>query len=301
MENTLENAIDVRIIEPINKHKRIFERFDELDPGFSLLIINDHDPKPLYYQLLAERGNIFDWQYIMNGPEEWRVNITIRVNNSEESIGQIAAKDIKKVEVFKKFGIDFCCGGKKTLSEVCEEKGLDIKEVENELKSAEGARLELNKNYNDFPVGFLCDYIVNVHHSYVKKTLPMLMELMDKVAAKHGSANPQLLRIQNLMKAVNSELLIHMQKEELILFPYIKQEPISDVREPILMMEMEHESVGALFDEITLFTNDFIPPANACNSYQLLYHTLKEFNDDLHLHIHLENNILFPKALAKRQ
>lgn len=301
MENTLENAIDVRIIESMHKHRRIFERFDELEPGQSLLIVNDHDPKPLYYQLLAERGNIFDWQYIMNGPEEWRVNITLRLNTSEESIGQIAAKDIKKVEVFKKFGIDFCCGGKKTLAQVCEEKGLDRTEVEKELNATQATKVQLDKNYNDFPIGFLCDYIVNVHHAYVKKTLPMLMEVMEKVANKHGNTNPQLLRIQSLMKAVNTELLIHMQKEELILFPYIKQEPISDVREPILMMEMEHESVGALFDEIQLFTNDFHPPANACNSYQLLYHTLKEFNDDLHVHIHLENNILFPRALAKLQ
>lgn len=298
MENVIDNFIDVRIIEPIYKHKRIFERFDELDGGATLLIINDHDPKPLYYQLLAERGNIFEWTYLMNGPEEWRVNITLRENTNDENVGQIAAKDIRKVEVFKKYGIDFCCGGKKTLKEICNEKGLDQKEIENELASVQHVSSAGNTNFNEYSLSFLCDYIVNIHHNYVKKTLPMILELSEKVSNKHSQLRPELIRINELINLVNSELLLHMQKEELVLFPFIKQLPNASVREPITMMEMEHESVGALFDEITLFTNDFTPPSNACNSYQLLYNTLKEFNEDLHLHIHLENNILFPKALA---
>lgn len=306
METVLENSIDVRVIEPINKHKRIFERFDELAKGESLLIINDHDPKPLYYQLLAERGNIFDWEYILNGPIEWNVRITLRINTAEESVGEIAAKDIKKVEVFRKFGIDFCCGGKKTLAEVCSEKGLDVTEVEKELNSTSNAAPQVNTNYNDFPMDFMCDYIVNTHHNYVGKSLPILVELAEKVVKKHGERNKELVKIYDLVKLMNTELLLHMQKEEIILFPYIKSLVInkdvaitkSDIREPITMMEMEHESVGTILEEIKLFSNDFTPPTNACNSYSLLFHMLKEFNDDLHLHVHLENNILFPKALA---
>lgn len=304
MENVLENSIDVRIIEPINKHRRIFERFDSLQPGANLLILNDHDPKPLYYQLLAERGNIFDWEYLMNGPEEWRVNIVLRVNNSSESVGQIAAKDIKKVEVFKKYGIDFCCGGKKTLAEVCREKGIDEEVLKNELNSTSNNSSNINQNFNDFPLDFMCDYIVNTHHSYVKNTLPMLVEISDKVAVKHSDRHPELLKINNLVKLMDAELSLHMQKEEIILFPFIKSlvkdgliDNKDNIRMPITMMEMEHESVGSLLDEMKIFSNDFTPPSNACNSFQLLYNTLKQFDDDLHLHVHLENNILFPKAL----
>jgi len=305
MENIIENSIDVRVIEPINKHKRIFERFDELGIGESLLIINDHDPKPLYYQLLAERGNIFEWVYLENGPIEWRVNITIRVDNKDESIGQIAAKDIKKVEVFRKYGIDFCCGGKKSLAKVCEEKGLELSIVEAELNSANDTAPHIHTNFNDFPLDFLCEYIVNAHHSYAKKTLPILVELADKVSNKHGARHPELEKIANLVGLINTELILHMRKEEVVLFPFIHKLVSKDgfnstkdlIREPITLMEMEHESVGSYLDEIELFTNKFTPPANACNSFQLLYHTLKQFNEDIHLHVHLENNILFPKAL----
>lgn len=305
MENIVENSIDVRVIEPINKHKRIFERFDELGIGESLLIINDHDPKPLYYQLLAERGNIFEWTYLENGPVEWRVNITIRVDNKEESIGQIAAKDIKKVEVFRKYGIDFCCGGKKSLAKVCEEKGLDLSIVEAELNSANDTAPHIHTNFNDFPLDFLCEYIVNAHHSYAKKTLPILIELAEKVNNKHGARHPELAKILNLVSLINTELILHMRKEEVVLFPFIHKLVSKDefdktkdlIREPITLMEMEHESVGSYLDEIELFTNGFTPPTNACNSFQLLYNTLKQFNEDIHLHVHLENNILFPKAL----
>lgn len=305
MENIIENSIDVRVIEPINKHKRIFERFDELGLGESLLIINDHDPKPLYYQLLAERGNIFEWIYLENGPLEWRVNITMRIDAKEESVGQIAAKDIKKVEVFRKYGIDFCCGGKKSLAKVCEEKGLELSIVEAELNSANDTAPHIHTNFNDFPLDFLCEYIVNAHHSYAKKTLPILVELSEKVNNKHGARHPELAKIVHLVGLINTELILHMRKEEVVLFPFIHKLVSKDgfentkdlIREPITLMEMEHESVGSYLDEIELFTNKFTPPANACNSFQLLYHTLKQFNDDIHLHVHLENNILFPKAL----
>ena len=305
MENIVENFIDVRVIEPINKHKRIFERFDALSAGESLLIINDHDPKPLYYQLLAERGNVFEWLYIENGPVEWRVNITLRIDNAEETVGQIAAKDIKKVEIFRKYGIDFCCGGKKSLAKVCEEKGLELSKVEAELNSANDMAPHAHTNFNDFPLDFLCEYIVNAHHSYAKKTLPILVELGEKVANKHGGRNPELIKIANLINLINTELTLHMRKEEVVLFPFIHQlvsktdfdKTKGLIKEPITLMEMEHESVGSYLEEIELFTNDFTPPANACNSYQLLYYTLKQFNEDIHLHVHLENNILFPKAL----
>lgn len=303
MENTLINEIDVRVIEPINKHRRIFARFDELNELDTLLIINDHDPKPLYYQLIAERGNIFQWEYELSGPEVWKVLIKKRALDNTETIADMAAKDIRKVEVFKKYGIDFCCGGKKSLEEVCLEKGIEIKSIREELESGTN-KAETVLNFDEFKLDFLSDYIVNVHHLYVKKTIPFLTELSEKVSTKHSQKNPELLKINQLVLLITRELLLHMQKEEQVVFPYIKKLVNNEtdvhnslLKEPIQLMEMEHESVGAMMKEIELLSNKFFAPENACNSYRLLYSILKEFFDDLTLHIHLENNILFPKAL----
>ena len=306
MENLLVNSIDVRVIEPKYKHLRIFEMFDQLEKGEQLLIINDHDPKPLYYQLLAERGNIFDWKYVMNGPEEWRVEIQMRLHNEESSIGEIAAKDIKKVAVFKKYGIDFCCGGKKTISQVCKEKGIEASVLEFELNATELQHSNTVNNFDDFPLDVLCDYIENTHHQYVKEVLPTLLEISNKVKNKHAEHHNELLRINELIHLINEELMLHMRKEEVILFPFIRSiatdKKINMTTEmlqgPINMMEVEHEQVGEMFAEIKLLTKNYIAPENACASFLMLYKTLKEFQDDLHLHIHLENNILFPKALS---
>src|SRR5688572_520850 len=138
METLTDNILDVTLLDPLQKHPTLFARFDELISGETLTIHNDHDPKPLYYQLLGERGNIFTWQYLEEGPEWWKVNITKR-NDSEkdETLGEIAAKDLRKATIFKKYGLDFCCGGKKTVKEACAEKGLDVTKVEKELQQAD--------------------------------------------------------------------------------------------------------------------------------------------------------------------
>jgi uncharacterized protein (DUF2249 family) len=129
-----EKIVDVPSLEPRLKHPTIFQTFDELQPGESFIIHNDHDPKPVYYQLLGERGDVFTWEYLLQGPDFWDIRVTRRGEEEQETIGQIAAKDLRKAEVFKKFGIDFCCGGKKTVREVCAEKGIDATIVEKELQ-----------------------------------------------------------------------------------------------------------------------------------------------------------------------
>ncbi len=135
METSTENILNVTLLPPKQKHPTIFARFDLLEEGGSLLLHNDHDPKPLYYQLLGERGDVFTWEYLEQGPEWWKVLISKRVSGeSSETLGQIAAKDLRKAEVFKKYGLDFCCGGKKTVREACEEKGIDATKVEQELQ-----------------------------------------------------------------------------------------------------------------------------------------------------------------------
>jgi regulator of cell morphogenesis and NO signaling len=306
-----ENILNVTLLEPRQKHPTIFVRFDELVAGESLTIHNDHDPKPLYYQLIGERGNIFNWEYLEQGPEWWKVRITKKIEGEQdETIGQLAAADLRKAQVFKKYGLDFCCGGKKTVKQACAEKGLDVTKIEQELQQADRLPSSRPLPYTEWSLDFLADYIVNTHHSYVNKNLPDLRAYAEKVARVHGKNHPELLQIHKLMEEVNAELTSHMIKEERVLFPYIKElvaadkkiEPLhaahfGTVQNPINMMEMEHELVGKNLAEIRSLSNDYTLPADACATYSLLYRMLDEFEEDLHLHIHLENNILFPKAL----
>jgi regulator of cell morphogenesis and NO signaling len=305
-------VLDVTKIEPRLKHPTIFEHFDQLSGGQAFIIHNDHDPKPLYYQLLGERGNCFSWNYQLNGPEVWEVEI--RKNDPgqrEETLGEIVSKDLRKAEVFKKLGLDFCCGGKKTLQDACREKGLDILQVKEYLNKADQAGAGTRQHdFNSWPLTFLVDYIVNVHHVFVKQNLPVLKELSEKVANRHGQDHPELKRIREMVSQMSSELITHLQKEEFVLFPYIKDlersasgadnwEPVfHSVEEPIAAMENDHDVVGDLCERIRILSNDYRVPENACNSYKLLYKMLEDFENDLHLHIHLENNILFPRAVA---
>lgn len=303
--------LDVTLIEPRFKHPTIFEHFDELTGGQAFVIHNDHDPKPLYYQLIAERGQVFNWEYLMNGPEIWEVKIT-KLNEGEksETIGEMVANDYRKAEVFRKFGLDFCCGGKKTLENACQKKGIDVVEVQKALKEVENQNTSTTEDYNSWELDFLADYIVKKHHKYIENAHPILFEFSNKVARVHGSRHPEVKEIAYFYNEVAEELKMHMQKEEMILFPYIKELAVAkrngttlerpafgSIENPINMMEAEHVSAGGNMDQIKLLSNDFTPPEDACNSYRVLFAKLKEYELDLHHHIHLENNILFKKAL----
>lgn len=307
-----ENILNVTVLDPREKHPTIFRRFEELLPGESLIIHNDHDPKPLYYQMLGELGNIFSWEYTEQGPVWWKVILTKRAaGENDETLGEIAAKDLRKAEVFRKYGLDFCCGGKKTVKEACAEKGLDVTRIEQELQQADrNVTAARPLPYNDWDPAFLADYIVNTHHTYVRQMLPDISAYAQKVARVHGSQHPELLEINRLVEAINAELMGHLPKEEDILFPFIKklvqakanglplERPhFGTVENPVRMMEMEHESAGQDLEQIRVLSTDYALPEDACGSYRLLFKMLEEFESDLHIHIHLENNILFPKAL----
>ena len=308
-----ENILNVSVIEPKLKHPTIFIRFDELVAGESLTIHNDHDPKPLYYQLLGERGNIFTWEYLEQGPDLWRVKISKKLSGEDdETLGEIAAKDLRKAEVFKKYGLDFCCGGKKTVKQACAEKDLDVTIIEQELQTADkNVSTARPVPYNDWNLDFLADYIINTHHSYVKKSLPDLRSYSVKVASVHGENHPELLEISKLVEDVYQELSSHMVSEETILFPYVKHivaaknntstsakfGDYDSIKTPIDMLEMEHESVGKSLETIRELSNNYTLPEDSCASYSYLFNKLDEFENDLHIHIHLENNILFPKAI----
>ena len=304
------DSLFVPDLQPALKHPTIFKRFDLLAPGQSFVIINDHDPKPLYYQLLAERGNIFSWEYLEQGPETWKVHIRKNEVVNGDTVGQIAAKDIRKAEIFKKYGIDFCCGGKKSLKQACEEKGLELAAIETALEDVnKGVRA--SENYEQWSLDFLADYIFNKHHQYYYAEAPVIGELLTKVTGHHAESYPELQEVYPLYRTLAQELNAHFAKEEKILFPFIKAlvkaKQTGNITElgnqfslaaPIEMMEADHDAAGEILSELSSVTNNYTAPAGACNSFQFLYKKLNELEDDLHRHIHLENNILFPKALA---
>lgn len=307
--NTIDSLF-VPDLQPALKHPTIFKKFDSIKEGESFIIINDHDPKPLYYQLLAERGAIFTWNYLEQGPEVWKVHIRKNDLAKGETVGQIAAKDIRKAEVFKKYGIDFCCGGKKSLQQACEEKNLDLVMVETELENVKQTKAATD-NFDRWNPDFLADYIYNKHHQYYYDEAPVIGDLVVKVANHHGERFPELLTVYSLYGKLVQELNSHFTKEEKVLFPFIKGlvrakqtgdrkelERQFSISEPIKMMEADHDAAGELLSELNRVTNGYTAPAGACNSFRFLYQKLQDLDEDLHQHIHLENNILFPKALA---
>ena len=179
------------------------------------------------------------------------------------SIGELVTNDWRKAEIFKKYGIDFCCGGKKTVAEACAKKNIEVSIVESELKEIEGRQTTNTHNYNNWDLDFLTDYIINNHHKYVTSAIPFLDELSIKVAQVHGDHHPELLEIEQYTQEVIEELTMHMHKEEAILFPYIKKlaettrnnqsmdaPPFGTIANPINMMEAEHTSVGRAMELI---------------------------------------------------
>lgn len=228
----------------------------------------------------------------------------------QETIGELVTKDLRRARVMRKYKIDFCCGGKKTLEQVCNEKKIDSDTIERELVSVTTDPRTTEGNADQWEADFLADYIVNVHHTYVKQAMPVLLEWANKVALKHGERCPEVIEVNRLFNEAAAELSLHMMKEENILFPYVKQlcaskraastgnqSPFGGVINPINVMEKKHELVGEIFMKLEKLTNNFNPPMDACNTHRALYANLLDFENDLFLHIHLENNILFPKAV----
>lgn len=315
MEVIHENIINVPSLEPKLKHPTIFNRFDELNEGEILTIHNDHDPKPLYYQLLGERGNIFTWEYLEEGPTWWRIRIQKRVTGEdEETIGELAAKDLRKIEIFKKYGIDFSCGGKKTVKEACADKGLDVTKVEQELQQADKAPTTQTMAYQEWGLDFFVDFMINTHHRYIRKNVPEIVTYANKVMEVHQDKHPELVEINKLVKELNSELNDHIETAEKVLFPQIKalvnsSENTSsndttdskNIEHSINQQEAKLKSVGKILEGIRKLTNNYTLPEDACASYTLLYRLLEELENDTQLHTHLENNILFTRTLTLKK
>lgn len=229
---------------------------------------------------------------------------------SKSKVGEIVAEDYRTAGVFKRYGLDFCCGGGKSLEAACRKKGINPDDLLADLKTL-ADEPEAAHNYSDWSLDVLIDFIINTHHNFVRSKLREIKGYAKKVARVHGKTYPRLNRMRDLFMELDRELISHLEKEEKILFPYIKEmvikagkgEKITEkpsfgtAENPVKMMEAEHEKAGSIVTELENISSYFTPPEDACTTFKVYFKNLKAFQKDLHKHVHLENNILFPKAL----
>jgi regulator of cell morphogenesis and NO signaling len=247
---------------------------------------------------------------------ERQVQLCCKLNIMNESLSSLSLAHIvnnnhQAASVFEKYHLDFCCKGKRSLEQACTEQQLSISKVTEDLenvftKDNRGTTIDFEK----MSLTQLADYIVQTHHAYVKNEMPQIHAYLQKVSSKHGERHPELNKISQTFAAVKEEMEGHMKKEEMILFPRIielqqladnenanLQLNITYLQSPITVMEQEHDHAGNLLNDIRILSNDYTPPQDACTTYRLSFAALKAFEMDLHQHVHLENNILFPKAI----
>ncbi|MBI2682321.1 MAG: iron-sulfur cluster repair di-iron protein [Acidobacteriales bacterium] len=234
---------------------------------------------------------------------------------TQKTIRDIAVENPATIRVFERFGIDYCCGGRKSLETACQELQLDPEQVREKL--AEATRLPGETDLNDWSgaaMAKVIQHIVRRHHAFVRGESPRLRELAAKVRSRHEAKHPELREVQTLVDLLADDMSAHMMKEEQILFPFIARmehelsagQPMppsifGTVANPVRMMIGEHESAGAILAELRKITDGFQPPEDACPSFRGLYAGIADFEKDLHLHVHLENNILFPRAMAMEE
>ena len=236
--------------------------------------------------------------------------------DTTKTVREVALNHPGATRVFEKLGIDYCCGGNKSLRQASSEANLSVQQVLESLESA-ARSTEHRRNttgqpedWNTAPLGDLVEHIKNKHHKYVKEEVARLGPLFQKVSEVHGRQHPELFELQRHFRELAQELSMHMKKEEMVLFPYIERmeeavisgepilpAPFGTVRNPVASMVHEHDSAGNLLRSMRALSDGYSAPAGGCTSFKTLYSALQEFEHDLHQHIHLENNILFPRAI----
>ena len=228
-----------------------------------------------------------------------------------QTVREIAQAQPSSVRVFEQFGIEYCCGGRKPLAEACATKDVDVDTVIAALEAASRNENAKMKDWTKEPLAKLTEYIVRTHHAYCKDELPRLSGLAAKVVNAHGGTNPELALIKAKLARLAEELIDHLAEEEVVVFPMITKlegkkasdaaaqaESPTSIGNPLAMLIKEHDNAGVLLAEIRSLSRDFIAPEYACTTYNAFFDGLREFERDLHRHIHLENNILFPRAIA---
>lgn len=229
--------------------------------------------------------------------------------NSARTVREVVLETPQATRIFEKFKIDYCCGGNRPLTEACAKAGVSIQEIEQMLENGTAKEFEA-LNFKEMRLPHLIEHIVAKHHVYTKEEMIRLEALITKVVSVHSDNHPELRQVGSLFRKLCADLKPHMFKEEQILFPFIVQlerstthklgapiAPFGTVNNPVRMMMMEHDAAGEILRELRSVTRNYSVPADVCISYKTLYEALEALEQDLHQHIHLENNILFPRAI----
>ncbi len=229
------------------------------------------------------------------------------------TIKDLAVENPESTRVFEALGIDYCCGGKRPVEEACAHAGISVDELQARIEAVikdSASRNDRDKNWASRSISDLVNHVVTTHHAYVRNEIPRITALLEKIGAKHGERHPELFEVKSVFAGLAAELTVHMMKEEQVLFPYLvrmeeavlESEPappamFGSIEHPIHMMMFEHDSAGVALGQLKELTGGYIAPSDGCTTYAAAYRALAEFEADLHQHIHLENNILFPRAI----
>lgn len=222
----------------------------------------------------------------------------------------IVSSDFNTAAILEKHNLDFCCNGYRTLETACTQLNLNTEDVLSKLNNHAESSAQYDNRYDQWSIGFLAEYILNNHHVYVKNAIPRINALLEKITEKHSGNHPELIEVKKLYKLLSEDMLSHLAKEEEILFPIIKnldavnngngaytQHGCGSIKNPIRVMDSEHDNAGELAYKIRSLTNNYTTPEDGCTSYDVALKELKQFEEDLHKHVHLETNILFPKSI----
>jgi regulator of cell morphogenesis and NO signaling len=237
-------------------------------------------------------------------------SVQTSANMAAQTIGDLVARDYRAAGIFEKYGIDFCCGGKVALASACEQKGIALGQLVQQLEQLADQPVDRSQNYAAWELPFLADYIVNTHHAYLKEHTGTIAAYARKIAEVHGARHPEVIEIASIFDKIAADLALHLREEEEVLFPAIRKisrlakeadgkpeaSELETLRASLSTLGHEHDEIGAAIHAIRHLAKDYALPAGVCNTYLVTYRMLKEFEDDLHKHVHLENNILFAKA-----
>lgn len=230
-----------------------------------------------------------------------------KVNYINLTLAEIVTDDFRKSDILHKYNLDFCCGGNKLLKDACAENNLSVEKVIDELENSDTTPHAASMNFKGWKLDFLIDYIVNTHHEYVRNSIPVLLQYTKKIAQVHGQNHSELIEIAKIFEVIAHDLMEHLEKEEKVLFPNMKKlieaqntgernnlVPVSGLIQEI---ESEHIFVGDEIHKIVSLSMNYTVPSDGCNTYKITYQKLMEFENDIHQHIHLENNILHKRVI----
>lgn len=332
-----ENILDGIALDPAVKFQTIMKTFNDLKEGEHFILHNDHDPKPLFYQLSATHGDSFTWDYLKQGPDAFDIRIGKKAlpgqpaptvdkeapaaedfhdhiifdPQARKTVRVMVAKDYRKAKVFRKHGLDCAWKGDRTLEEVAKEGNISIEVLQKELAAAEDdfSGVIPSLDYYHWDMAFLADYVLKTHHRYVRDHAEEISAIAEEVGKKHGKDFPELSELGSSVRPMIEDFIVHMSKEENVLFPAIKYMlgllqrgekqagPGGDIARGIAKMEEEHDETKAYLQRFRQITNNYRLPVGACEAHKQLYRNLEMFENDSFLHVHLENNILFPKTI----